>query len=504
MPRKQRTLTSRPMPLIGFLSLMAGGGMLYSSRGIAELFGEAGNYVRVGGGVIGLGLMLWGVRLISARFGMRTGQRVSRLNRNRVMLPSEGMMYLLIMIVAFVAALIAGREQGNMLMLVFSIMAGPFIVNGWVIYSLLKKNRVRRSVPHCVMAGETVSVSITLENCKLWFSTWLMVVRDHVSRDGHQRSLETGVERLEPSVLFASVRPRSSHTASYQLRPGRRGRYQFGPLEVSTRFPLGLVERGYITDVRDELLVHPQIGVLLPAWHENRQLAAELVQRPVTRPGVFEDEFHHLRDYRPGDNPRDIHWKTSARRNGLMVRAFHQSRDRGLIVLVELWQPDRPTQTDLDHVELAVSFAATVCVTHLRQTRGVEQTVLVAGRESLRLRAESGGAVMESILDALAVVEGGPAASFADLVAEAGHAQAAVTRVVIVTTRPRESGNGHTHILDDLPGAEVYHATPDELAQWFTFEVGSQQADVGRPPSPASSNSPSVAIAASATINPTT
>jgi uncharacterized protein (DUF58 family) len=475
MPRQQNSLTTRPIPLIGFLCLMAGGGMLYSSRGIARLFDESGTYLRVTGGLIGLSLMLWGLRLISARFSMRTGQHVGRLNRNRVMLPREGMMYLLVMIVAFVAALTAGGERGNMLMLVFSFMAGPFVVNGWVIFSLLKKNHVRRRLPRRAMAGDLVSVELTLANDKLWFSTWLMVVRDHVSRDRHLRRLETNDEALEPSVLFASVRPKSSRTACYQFRPGHRGRYLFGPLEVSTRFPLGLVERGYMTDVRDELLVHPQIGVLLPARADDRHLAAELVQRPVTQRGVFEDEFHHLRDYRPGDNPRDIHWRTSARRNGLMVREFHQSRDRGLIVVIELWQPERPALSDLDRVELAVSFAATICVNHLRQTRGVEQTVLVSGRTSLRLKAESGGSAMESILDRLAVVQGGAADTFADLVVEAGRAITAVTRVVLITTRPRDLTIDELPYANDLPGAEVYHATPKELSQWFTLDDGIQK-----------------------------
>lgn len=410
--------------------------------------------------------MLWGARLVSMRVRTRSNQRVGRLSRNRVMLPREGLMYLLVMTVAFVASLI-GRS--NMLMLVFSIMAGPFVVNGWVIYSLLKKNTVGRRLPRSVMAGESVSVEITLENRKRWFSTWLMVVRDQVTRARHRRMMENDDDTLEPAVLFASVRPQSSRTASYQLRLGHRGRYQFGPLEVSTRFPLGLVERGYASDVRGELLVHPQIGRLLPAWNEEPRMAAELVQRSVTRRGVFDDEFHHLRDYRPGDNPRDIHWRTSARRNGLMVRQFHQSRDRGLIVLMELWQPDRPSQEDRDRVELAVSFAATICVDHLKHTRGVDQTLLVSGRDAFRLRAESGGHVMEAMLDGLAVIEAGAAESFEELTVEAARIVSAVTRLIVISTRPRKTANGNSHHITELSSAEFYHATPGELSRWFTL-----------------------------------
>lgn len=464
MPGQQNSLTSRPIPLIGFLCLMAGGGMLYSSRGVAQLAGSSGLYVRVFTTLIGCGLMLWGVWLITMRVRSKSNQRVGRLNRNRVMLPREGLMYLIVMIVAFVASLI-GRS--NMLMLVFSIMAGPFVVNGWVIYSLLKNNSVSRRLPRSVMAGETVSVEVTLANRKRWFSTWLMVVRDQVRRDRHRRFFDGADATLEPAVLFASVRPRSSRAACYQLRLGRRGRYLFGPMEVSTRFPLGLVERGYVSDVPDELLVHPQIGRLLRAWDESPQMATEPVQRAVTRRGVFDDEFHHLRDYRAGDNPRDIHWRTSARRNGLMVREFHQSRDRGLILLMELWEPNRPTQDDVDRVELAVSFAATICAHHLKQTRGVHQTLLIAGREASRLNAETGGHLMESMLDRLAVVEGGSAESLPELVTEAAQITNAVTRLVVITTRPRQEAGNQDGCLQSLPTAEVYHATSAELSRWF-------------------------------------
>ena len=464
MAGPRNTLTSRPIPLIGFLCLMAGGGMLYSSRGVAMLAGPSGGYVRVFTTLIGCGLMLWGVWLITMRVRSRANQRVGRLNRNRVMLPREGLMYLIVMIVAFVASLI-GRS--NMLMLVFSIMAGPFVVNGWVIYSLLKNNRVSRRLPRSVMAGELVSVEVTLENRKRLFSTWLMVVRDQVNRERQRRFLDGADESLEPAVLFASVRPKSSRTACYQLRLGRRGLYQFGPMEVSTRFPLGLVERGYVSDVRSELLVHPQVGQLLPAWDESPQLATDPVQRAVTRRGVFDDEFHHLRDYRAGDNPRDIHWRTSARRNGLMVREFHQSRDRGLLVLIELWQSEQPTQDELDRVELAVSFAATICVHHLKQTRGVHQTLFVAGGESARLNAETGGHMMESMLDCLAMVEAGAAESFSQLAQEAAQAANAVTRLVVITTRPRGYQSDKDSPVQALPAAEIYHATPTELARWF-------------------------------------
>lgn len=468
MSNNQTSLPSRPVPLLGFLSLMAGAGMFYTSSQLAERAGEWGSFVRVVGGLIGLTLLLWGTRLVVGRFA-RAGSKVSRLNRKRVMLPREGMMYLLIMIVAFVASLI-GRS--NMLMLVFSIMAGPFIVNGWVTHTLLQRNRVNRKVPPRAMCGETISVEVSLQNRKLWFSSWLMMVRDRVGRSSRGGFLGSSTEAgLEPSVLFASVRPGTSRTACYQLRLNRRGRYLFGPLEVSTRFPLGLVERGFVTDERGEMLVYPQIGTLSSRWYRESQLAAEMVERQQTRKGMFEDEFHHLRSFRSGDSPREVHWRTSARMNELMVQEFHQSRDQGLIVLLDLWQPDRPSNEDTARVELAVSFVATICMDHLRQTRGVEQVLTICGRKSTSLRYTTIGQAVESLLDTLALVEGGPANGLTKAVAEASESMTSLMRCVLVTTRRPDADVARLVPDETVPHLEIIHADFDQLTPWFTLDT---------------------------------
>ena len=497
MADQRSTLPSRPMPLLGILSFTAGAGMLYTARFTGQQlelrFQLDGGLGRVISGGIGVLLMLWGIRLVATRFGPKVGRRVSRLNRQRVMLPREGMMYLLIMIVAFVASLI-GRS--NMLMLVFSIMAGPFILNGWVTFSLLKHNRLNRRLPRRAMVGELLSVEVTMENRKLWFSSWLMLVRDRVGREGKKSLRVTDESVLEPAVLFASVRPGQERTARYRLRLNRRGRYLFGPLEVSTRFPLGLVERGFITDVRGELIVHPQIGHLTPAWRRDARLAAEMVTRQQTQRGMFEDEFHHLRDYRPGDNPRDIHWRTSARMNDLMVCEFHQSRDRGLILLLDLWQPDRPQAEDLDRVEFAISFAATICVDHLRQTRGVEQHLLIAGETTSDVRADAGSGMLEVLLDSLALAKAGRCDGLSEIVAIAAREQSALYRTVLISSRPEEdlialqvpeagparAGNADDapYLADRLPGIEFYPANPATVSRLFRLDSETDQEAVSR------------------------
>lgn len=458
--------SSRSIPLQAFLCLMAGSGIYFSAPRIAWVIRAYSDEIESTGNVLGGGLVLWGVKLTLERWLQKPGQTVGRLNRNKVMLPKEGMAYLVIMIVTFIGA-IFGRQ--NMLMLVFSIMAGPFIVNGGVAFSQLKRNRVRRTQPARAMAGEVISVDITFENRKFWIASWMMQVRDRVGHESHVNAGKHDVI-LSPAVLFARVPARSERSTRYQLRVTKRGRYVFGPLEVATRFPLGLVERGFIETEFSEMLVHPQIGTLAPSWYREYQLANNFVERQDTHHGTFEDEFHHLRDYRNGDNPRDIHWRTSARVNDLMVRQFHQSRDRGLSVILDLYLPARPSAANVDTIELALSFVATICLDHTRRTRGVEQSIYIAGNKSARWRTNRGSLGLDPLFDLLAQIEGGDAREITQLIEEASQQNDSATRFVLVTTRPRGVLPVDVDKLSVLPGIEILHANVKDLERYFSLE----------------------------------
>ena len=46
------------------------------------------------------------------------------------------------------------------------MMAGAFIINGWVTFTMLQKLNISRSLPHRVTVGIPFSVQLTLENQK--------------------------------------------------------------------------------------------------------------------------------------------------------------------------------------------------------------------------------------------------------------------------------------------------------------------------------------------------
>lgn len=369
--------------------------------------------------VCATGFSVWGLKELIANWWPSLGRR--GIARHRAGWPVEGRVYLLITGVVFVGALLG---QSNPLLLVFAMLAGPYIINAWISFLSLKGVTVVRTAPRRVMAGEPTSVEVRLGNSKRWFSAWGVILRDTISDLS---------ERLEAEVLVPRVPPRGERRANYRLRLMHRGRYQLGPLRINTRFPLGLVERGLTVAGTDTILVYPRIGRLTANWSQQLLMATQLVPDMAPRSGPFNDEYHQLREYRLGDDPRAIHWPTSARRNELMVREFRESRDRHLIVLLDPWLPERGADDDRERVELAISLAATVCVHHLRSGR--ESQVFLSAAAAVPVHWESGGGGVESLLDELALLRGWSGTDLSPLLAALPATRSLRARTLLISTR---------------------------------------------------------------------
>ncbi|MBS0203180.1 MAG: DUF58 domain-containing protein [Planctomycetes bacterium] len=343
--------------------------------------------------------------------------------KHRMVVPVEGIVYLTIMFALFTGAMLT---KSNMLLLVFALMAGPFVINGWMTFGMLQSARVTRTAPPRAMVGELFNVELMLSNSRPLMSIWIMSVRD---------TIQHAYENLTAVVLFARVAPRSSQVGHYQLKLMRRGRYQLGPLLTYSRFPLGLVERSRLFPLAGEVLIYPRIGRLGAAWRRRWLGATELVARPQPQAGVFHDEFHRLREFRTGDNPRDIHWRTSARRGELILREYQQNRDFNLSIILDLWQPDSARKEESRLIEQALSFAATAIVEHGRGCRDAILTLSASGATTFRWQGQGTSASLESLFDGLAVMNAGPARDTMSLVDDVVYRSSNSTQIVLLTTR---------------------------------------------------------------------
>jgi uncharacterized protein (DUF58 family) len=458
--------SGRSVSLPAMLAILLGAGGLFVFWKFDFLFESVSQTWQACLWGVAIALLLWGTIRSFSDLPLRTTRRRRfGFGRHRVSLPRPGQFYLVIMIVIFSGSLL-GRS--NMLMLVFSLMAGPFVVNGWITYSMLKRTAVERVVAERAMAGEPITVELVLVNRKRLMNCWLMSAHD---------AIQNGEERLDASVLFARVPAGGRRSGQYHARLMRRGRYRFGPAQLTARFPLGIVERGLVFPLANEILVYPRLGRLSARWMREHFLATDLVERRELRQGAFDDEFHRIREFRWGDNPRAIHWRTSARHNSLMVREYHQSRDLNLMVLADLWLPARPTMLERERLELASSVAATMCVAHMKQSRDSTLHVAIAGRQLVKWDGESRMANAGPLMDQFALAEGSPSPEVATMLAQAAAKRLHGIRTVLITTRNQGSaGEGELRqaiaeaaAADAFRSVEVVEADFATLRSIFEF-----------------------------------
>lgn len=376
---------------------------------------------------IAIGAVVLTMAVLSVLFHrsiLRITQRIGI--RSRMLLPREGLVYLGIMLIIAVGALTGGNpDTGNILLLVFGMMAGPFVLNGWVVVAMLARAHVVRVHPSTVPAGSFFSVEIILRNDKRLLSSRLVEVRDVV--EGNRL-------REEPSVTFVRVGPREERSGQYELCMEKRGVYKLGPIRISSRFPLGIGERGHTISSMSEIIVHPAIGKLLPGWKRRERELAESSSRANAKLGIFDDDFHSIREYRSGDNSRAIHWRSSARHGQVMVKEHQQHRESDLIVLLDLFQTSAFSET---LQEQAVSLTATLCVEQTRHTSSGTYRLAIAGKELTSLEVTGSGRFRDAALRALAVCQPSPKASLADMLLSVSQGPISPnSRFVLITPRP--------------------------------------------------------------------
>jgi len=219
----------------------------------------------------------------------------------------------------------------------------------------------------------------------------------------HGGSIELPVGNgLAEFALPALARDESFHDV-FLVPTVRRGIINIGPLRTVRGDPLGMMRREVVWESSATLYVHPRT-IAIPSMSTG--FVRDLEGNPTRDLTASDIAFHALREYAPGDDPRTIHWKSSAKTGSLMVRQFEETRRSHLMVALSLAAADYATE---DEFELAVSVAGSLGVRAIRDGRTVsvvasERTPDFAKRVVIAARRFSTVSPMR-LLDDLAGVE---------------------------------------------------------------------------------------------------
>lgn len=280
--------------------------------------------------------------------------RVTKKNKLvKARLTRAGMLYLLVAGCIFAASFI---QQVNLLLLLFTMMVAPMLVGGWLAGRNVLAARWERHLPETMMArGGRVEYVARHTGGRTALGITLV---DHISTP------ET------PSVPFPVLVPWiPSGTTVTLIRALTlpRGHWQIGPATARTVFPFGLIERYCEVIPLSQTLVYPRVGALTI----DARLALGLQQTRAERARAAltheQEDYRGLREFRDGDNPRLIHWRTTARRGRTMIREFDAPGAFDVGLAVEPWLPNHASDTQREALELLLRFAATFGVEWCRK-----------------------------------------------------------------------------------------------------------------------------------------
>lgn len=127
----------------------------------------------------------------------------------------------------------------------------------------------------------------------------------------------------------------SSKRLSYQLRPTKRGSYEFGQTNVFVTGLVGFFSRRYQFGTSTTVPVYP-------SYLQMRKYEFLAISNRLTEIGVkkirkigHNMEFDQIRDYVIGDDYRSINWKATARRPNFMVNQYQDEKSQQVYCMID-------------------------------------------------------------------------------------------------------------------------------------------------------------------------
>ena len=249
-----------------------------------------------------------------------------------------------------------------------------------------------------IQTGDEVTITLTVRNTGPALEEVLF-----------EDQIPAGLEIIDGSILHLAEFPAGGTiTWSYRVR-GRRGYFAFKRIRVTIREHFGLVssERELPTD--GQLFILPPVLRLRRVAIQPRRtrIFSGTIPAHTGGSGV---EFFDVREYQPGDSPRWINWKLTARHpQSVYANQFEQERsaDVGILLDGRHRTNDFGRRSIFEHSVLAVAALADSLL-----NSGNRVGLLFYGKQVNWTMPGYGRMQSERILQALARLEPGDVQSF--------------------------------------------------------------------------------------------
>ena len=286
------------------------------------------------------------------------------------------------------------------------LVAGVLLVTQSAFFALTSLRRIqytRRFSRQTAYEGEEVELIEVIRNAKPSPVPWLRVesrISPHLrfgSGEGQeQEEREISASRYHRSVFFLG--PMRQVTRRHRVTCMKRGHYEVGSVALTAGDLLGMGSNSRQLTLPCELDVYPRILSEEELATPSTRWQGELAVRRWIMPDPFLTAG--IRDYRPGDPMRDIHWRATARTGSLQVKVRDYTADPRVLVLLNVATSEKQWGDLMDYeqegIEQGIRIAATLCMRALaagveagfasnaclEEDKGTGRTIYVPARRS--------------------------------------------------------------------------------------------------------------------------
>jgi uncharacterized protein (DUF58 family) len=361
-----------------------------------------------------------------------------------------GLIYCAMMMFMGLAAI---NSQANLLFGVFGLMIGILLISALICRLVLAGLRVERTIPEYVAVGQNATIQYTFINSKRF---WPSLSVGLAELDGAEAFTH------QPQAYMLHIAPGRSAVTPINVVPKRRGLHTLTNFQISTSFPFGFVKRALMGRADDAILIYPALGTvsprLLSMCRSAERGGANMKPR---RNGA--DEFYGVKEFRPGENPRWIHWKRSARTGELVSKEMVQISPPKLLILIDTFV-ESPTLAEHTAVEKSIAMAASLASGSMDSGMAVGMSAWAG--EWVNIAPQRGKRHCRDLLVALAALPINRTVPAARLVEHAaGFANEGVTPVLFT---PRSM---QMNLRDSARGGIIIVSVESEQARaWFRFD----------------------------------
>lgn len=303
-------------------------------------------------------------------------------------------------LLALVMAIAATYLATDITYLAGALLLVGLAARAWAAVAFARVSYTRRTSRSRAFCGDELALESTLANPRPlplpWVEVWEHLPAALAPATGAgERSF------IEPTRIWlnrgVAIWPYQRMRWRRTLVCSRRGAFRLGQVRLRAGDPFGFFERERQLQDTLELLVYPRVVPLrqigLPLQHPALDLASS------TSPIADPTRTATVRDYRPDDPQRLIHWPTTARRGSLQVRVLEPATSLHVSLLLDV----RGFSFGVYHDELfELTLSALASLAVFLQGKGAPTAMLVNTNPPLVIPAGASVPHLQSVLEALA------------------------------------------------------------------------------------------------------